>query len=117
MSIFDELDLAEKEGKNKPRKKKPVFNNALEDTSRAKTAKAAGRTTHQGNLWARTIRLPPEYQDVILKIYQNEPRAKSIADIERWIFAKGLEAYFVHGERPAYAESLAREIELPIFEQ
>ena len=115
--LFEELEQAEKVAAKPKRSAKKQFNNALAETSRSKTARAAGRTTHKGNYWARTLRLPPAYQDIVLDIYKQEPRAKSIADIERWLFAKGLEAYLVRGERPDYAETIERQIELPAFRE
>lgn len=65
--------------------------------------------------WSRTLRLPPDYREIVREIYQQEPRAKSIADLERWFFAKGIEAY-LKGERPEYAETIERAIELPALE-
>lgn len=109
--LFNELEEAE--AKTKKRGKKE-FPDALPDTTPEKTAKAAGRTTYKGSYWARTLRLPPAYREVVLAIYQKEPRVKSIADLERWLFAKGIEAY-MKGERPEYAETIERAIELPEF--
>ena len=76
-------------------------------------AKAARKKTFQGKYWLRTLRLPPEYQELTREIYQQEVRAKSLAEIERWIYTMGLIAYFHEGKRPHYNESISRDIELP----
>jgi len=90
------------------------FVDPLDSLNKSQTSKATQSSSMRGQYWQRTLRLPPEYQDLTLAVHQDS-RAKSIADTERWIYAMGLHAYFVEGKRPTYAPSVAREIELPDF--
>ncbi len=116
---FDDLEQAERLAKQqkqqKPRaqRKKPQFDQALGQVSSVDVARAAKRKTVQGKYWLRTLRLPPEYQEMTRQIFQEEVRAKSLAEIERWIYTMGLVAYFEEGKRPHYSESVSREIDLP----
>ena len=116
---FDDLEQAERLAKQqkqqKPRaqRKKPQFDQALGQVSSVDVARAAKRKTVQGKYWLRTLRLPPEYQEMTRQIFQEEVRAKSLAEIERWIYTMGLVAYFEEGKRPHYNESVSREIDLP----
>lgn len=112
---FDDLEKAEEEARQKRQTRRDPFNfdEALEQVTARDVAKAARKKTFQGKYWLRTLRLPPEYQDLTREIYQNEVRAKSLAEIERWIYTMGLVAYFQEGKRPMYSETIAREIELP----
>ena len=102
--------------REKPRKAKPKrneFDDPLSQIGKADTARATKTSSSmRGQYWQRTLRLPPEYQDLTLQIH-HEGRARSIADTERWIYAMGLHAYFVEGKRPSYVKSVARDIELP----
>lgn len=115
---FDDLEKAEeearKEKQERPKRRDPFqFDEALEQVTAIDVAKAARKKTFQGKYWLRTLRLPPEYQELTRDIYQQEVRAKSLAEIERWIYTMGLIAYFQEGKRPHYSESISREIELP----
>ena len=118
---FEELEQAEKEARQQRKqgrqrgrsRQKPQFDEALEQIKAVDVAKAARKKTHQGKYWLRTLRLPPEYQELTREIFQMEPRARSLAEIERWIYTMGLLAYFREGKRPQYSEAISRDIELP----
>ena len=115
---FDDLEKAEEEARQEKRERRTPrdpyqFAEALEQVTAMDVAKAARKKTFQGKYWLRTLRLPPEYQELTRDIYQQEVRAKSLAEIERWIYTMGLIAYFQEGKRPHYSESISRQIELP----
>jgi hypothetical protein len=116
---FEELEQAEKEARKQRRQARqpgsqtPQFDAALEQISAIDVAKAARKKTFQGKYWLRTLRLPPQYQELTREIFQMEPRARSLAEIERWIYTMGLVAYFQEGKRPQYSEAISRDIELP----
>lgn len=115
---FDDLEKAEEEARQEKQERRTPrdpfqFDEALEQVTAMDVAKAARKKTFQGKYWLRTLRLPPEYQELTRDIYQQEVRAKSLAEIERWIYTMGLIAYFQEGKRPRYSESISREIELP----
>ena len=115
---FDDLEKAEEEARQEKRERRTPrdpyqFDEALEQVTAMDVAKAARKKTFQGKYWLRTLRLPPEYQELTRDIYQQEVRAKSLAEIERWIYTMGLIAYFQEGKRPHYSESISRQIELP----
>lgn len=116
---FEDLEKAEQEARQQKRQsrqtrsKGPNFNNALDQVSSRDVARAARKKTFQGKYWLRTLRLPPEYQELTRKIYQQEVRAKSLAEIERWIYTMGLVAYLHEGKRPVYNETISRDIDLP----
>lgn len=117
---FGDLERAEEEARQQKQQKKrsrgrqvPQFDAALEQVSSADVARAARKKTVQGKYWLRTLRLPPEYQELTREIYQQEERAKSLADIERWLYTMGLVAYFQEGKRPIYNETVSRTIDLP----
>ncbi len=122
---FGELEEAEKAAKQQKQQRKsstparrssrkaPAFDQALGQVRSVDVARAAKKSTVQGNYWLRTLRLPPEYQELTRQIFQEEVRARSLAEIERWIYTMGLVAYFEEGKRPEYSETVAREINLP----
>ena len=116
---FEELEKAEKEARQQRRQGRssarqvPQFDAALEQVSAMDVAKAARKKTFQGKYWLRTLRLPPQYQELTREIFQMEPRARSLAEIERWIYTMGLLAYLQEGKRPQYSEAISRDIELP----
>jgi predicted Zn-dependent peptidase len=112
---FDDLERAEEEARQERRGKRDPFqfDDALEEVTKQDVARAARKKTFQGKYWLRTLRLPPEYQDLTRDIYQQEVRAKSLAEIERWIYTMGLIAYFQEGKRPHYNETISRDIDLP----
>ena len=116
---FEELEKAEKEAREQRRQGRstgrpvPQFDAALEQVSSIDVAKAARKKTFQGKYWLRTLRLPPQYQELTREIFQMEPRARSLAEIERWIYTMGLVAYLQEGKRPQYSEAISRDIELP----
>ena len=119
---FDDLERAEEAARAEKQtrrpappasKNKPLFDEALGQVTSRDVARAANKKTFQGKYWLRTLRLPPEYQDLTREIFQQEVRAKSLAEIERWIYTMGLRAYFQEGKRPSYNESISRDIELP----
>lgn len=116
---FEELEKAEKEARQQRRqgrqssRKVPQFDAALDQVSSIDVARAARKKTFQGKYWLRTLRLPPQYQELTRDIFQLEPRARSLAEIERWIYTMGLVAYLQEGKRPQYSESISRDIELP----
>ena len=116
---FEELDKAEQEARQKKRQRRqtgsnvPQFDDALQQVTSIDVARAARKKTFQGKYWLRTLRLPPEYQELTRQIFQLEPRARSLADIERWIYTMGLVAYFQEGKRPQYSETISRDIDLP----
>lgn len=116
---FGELEEAEKAARQQRKQRgqkqanTPNFDEALGKVTSQDVAKAARKKTFQGKYWLRTLRLPPEYQELTREIYREEVRAKSLADIERWIYTMGLIAYFEEGKRPVYNESISREIDLP----
>ena len=116
---FEELEKAEKEARQQRRqgrqgsRKVPQFDAALDQVSSIDVARAARKKTFQGKYWLRTLRLPPQYQELTRDIFQMEPRARSLAEIERWIYTMGLLAYLQEGKRPQYSEAISRDIELP----
>lgn len=116
---FEELEKAEREARQQRRQggsgksKKPNFDEALEMVTSQDVARAANKKTFQGKYWLRTLRLPPEYQEITREIYRQEVRAKSLAEIERWIYTMGLLAYLQEGKRPRYSETISRDIDLP----
>jgi hypothetical protein len=115
---FDDLEKAEEEARQKKEERRAPrdpfqFDEALPQVTPRDVAMAARKKTFQGKYWLRTLRLPPEYQELTREIYRNEVRAKSLAEIERWIYTMGLIAYFHEGKRPQYSEAISREIDLP----
>jgi hypothetical protein len=116
---FEELEKAEKEARQQrkqgrqPNRQVPQFDAALDQVSSIDVARAARKKTFQGKYWLRTLRLPPQYQELTREIFQMEPRARSLAEIERWIYTMGLVAYLQEGKRPQYSEAISRDIELP----
>ena len=115
---FDDLEKAEEEARQQREERRTQrdpfqFDEALEQVTAMDVAKAARKKTFQGKYWLRTLRLPPEYQELTREIYQQEVRAKSLAEIERWIYTMGLIAYFQEGKRPRYNETISRDINLP----
>jgi len=116
---FEELEKAEKEARQQRRQGRqasrqvPQFDAALDQVSSIDVARAARKKTFQGKYWLRTLRLPPQYQELTREIFQMEPRARSLAEIERWIYTMGLVAYLQEGKRPQYSEAISRDIELP----
>jgi hypothetical protein len=115
---FDDLEKAEEEARKERQERRSQrdpfkFDEALEQVTARDVAKAARKKTFQGKYWLRTLRLPPEYQELTREIYHQEPRARSLADIERWIYTMGLIAYFQEGRRPQYNETISRDIDLP----
>ncbi len=116
---FDDLEKAEEEARQErrtqrgPQRDTFQFDEALEQVTAMDVAKAARKKTFQGKYWLRTLRLPPEYQELTREIYQQEVRARSLAEIERWIYTMGLIAYFHEGKRPRYNETISRDIDLP----
>jgi predicted Zn-dependent peptidase len=115
---FDDLERAEEEARQARQERRGTrdpfqFDDALEEVTKQDVARAARKKTFQGKYWLRTLRLPPEYQDLTRDIYQQEVRAKSLAEIERWIYTMGLIAYFQEGKRPHYSETISRDIDLP----
>ena len=83
-------------------------------TTRAQASMASGTKdgTYRGGMWNKLFRLPIEYEELVKQIVI-ETKAKSIADVERWLVARGLEAYFQDGERPEYKETVERSVQLP----
>ena len=85
---FEELEKAEKEARQQRRQNRqtgrqvPKFDAALEQISAIDVAKAARKKTFQGKYWLRTLRLPPQYQELTREIFQLEPRARSLAETE-----------------------------------
>jgi hypothetical protein len=115
---FDDLEKAEEEARQERQERRArrgpfQFDDALEEVTKMDVAKAARKKTFQGKYWLRTLRLPPEYQELTREIYQQEVRARSLAEIERWIYTMGLIAYFHEGKRPRYSETISRDIDLP----
>ena len=115
---FDDLERAEEEARQARQERRGTrdpfqFDDALEEVTKQDVARAARKKTFQGKYWLRTLRLPPEYQDLTRDVYQQEVRAKSLAEIERWIYTMGLIAYFQEGKRPRYSETISRDIDLP----
>jgi hypothetical protein len=116
---FEELEKAEREAQQQKRQGRskgsnvPQFDEALKQVTSIDVARAARKKTFQGKYWLRTLRLPPAYQELTRQIFQLEPRARSLAEIERWIYTMGLVAYLQEGKRPSYSEAISRDIELP----
>jgi len=116
---FEDLEKAEREARQQKQQRRPPrakganFDEALEQVTSQDVARAARKKTFQGKYWLRTLRLPPEYQELTREIYQQEIRAKSLAEIERWIYTMGLVAYLHEGKRPVYNETISRDIDLP----
>jgi hypothetical protein len=104
-----------KKAKKPAQAKQSEFHDPLMDElNKAQTARATKSSSMRGQYWQRTLRLPPEYQDLTLEIHLNSS-SRAIADTERWIYAMGLHAYYVEGKRPSYVQSAARDIKLPEF--
>lgn len=117
---FDDMPEIPQGGKkdrksSKSGSKKPEYQPAITGLDRTKVAKAAKKKTMEGQYWKRTMRLPPEFQEMIQDIYTQEVMASSIAEIERWVMAMGLKAYFDEGKRPDYNQKVRREINMPII--
>lgn len=83
-------------------------------TTRAQASKASGTKdgTYRGGMWNKLFRLPIEYEELVKQV-AIETKAKSMADVERWLVARGLQAYFEDGERPEYKETIERSVQLP----
>ena len=64
-----------------------------------------------GQYAQRTVRLPPRYLALIRQMAEVED--VSIADAERWVVARGLQAYYEDGERPTFHRNVRRQIILP----
>lgn len=64
-----------------------------------------------GQYAQRTVRLPPHYLPLIRQIAAAED--VSIADAERWVVARGLQAYYEDAERPTFHRNVRRQIILP----
>lgn len=64
-----------------------------------------------GQYAQRTVRLPPHYLALIRQIAEAEE--VSIADAERWVVARGLQAYYEDAERPTFRHDVRRQIILP----
>ena len=113
MSEFDSgLDfLNDDDGKPS---KSQAYDSGLKGISIKDTARASKSSVMRGQYWQRTLRLPPSFKDITRHIYR-ETGARSIADIERWIYAMGLQAYLEGGERPEFSETLTRDVVLPSF--
>jgi hypothetical protein len=114
MNEFDSgLDFLD-DTDNKPSKTQ-TYDSGLEDVSMEDAAKATKSSTMRGQYWQRTLRLPPSFKEITRRIVK-ETGARSIADIERWIYAMGLQAYLEEGKRPDFSETLTKDVVLPSFE-
>lgn len=93
-----------------------TFDSGLEGVSFVDTAKATKSAVMRGQYWQRTLRLPPSFKQITRQIY-HETGARTLADIERWIYAMGLQAYLEGGERPKFSETLSKDVVLPTFDK
>ncbi len=84
----------------------------LADKTPQDAAKASKKTTYKGGMWNRTFRLPLEWEGLIKRIFA-ETKAKSMADVERWLVGRGLQAYYDNGERPEFEETVEKTVVLP----
>lgn len=108
-------DSKKKKQKTPPKKQTSSFDDPLRDgVSATDAAKATKNSTMVGKYAQRTFRLPPEYLTMIRQIAADE--IMSISDAERWVIGQGLLAYYEHGERPSFAKSVQRQVELPSWD-
>ncbi len=64
-----------------------------------------------GQYAQRTLRLPPSYLALMREIAEKE--GTSIAEAERWVVARGLQAYYSAGERPQFEPASGGRLILP----
>lgn len=113
MSLWDQLESldqdqqAQKEQAEKKRGKR----DALEQTTPADARKAVGASM-RGKYWSRTMRLPPEFEELFKNVAIQEGFG-SLADAERWIVAMGFRAYYELGLRPEFEKAITRTVILP----
>lgn len=83
-----------------------------------KTRKVTATGPHRwaGKYLQKTFRLSPEAVEAIDDLAKAE--GMSISDAQRWLIARGLQAYFKDGERPGVAEQIVRtKPKLPSWEE
>ena len=106
-------------GKKKPaskKKKRSRFDDPLQKSvSATDAAKATKSSKMVGQYAQRTFRVPPEYLELIRQIAAEE--IMSIADAERWVIGQGLLAYYENRERPSFAKTVQRQVELPRWKE
>lgn len=113
MSLWDQLESidqnqqAQKEQAGKKRGKRA----ALEQTTPADARKAVGASM-RGKYWSRTMRLPPEFEQLFKNVAIQEGFG-SLADAERWVVAMGFHAYYELGLRPEFEKAITRTVILP----
>lgn len=103
-------DVAEEE---QPQEDPPQAQGEGQRVPEAPAAAAASFTggAMVGQYAQRTVRLPPHYLALIREIAEAEE--VSIADAERWVVARGLQAYYEDAERPTFRHNVRRQIILP----
>ncbi len=110
--LFDELGKVD-EQIHKPRKRKSKAEqlsqvNPLASQQVQKKEATAATMRLTGQYWQRTMKIPPEWRDLIREVAR-VGKFRSIADAERWIISEGLKAFFERGSRPNFEETIERE--------
>lgn len=109
MADFDD-PLKKLRDRKKQQQKKP-FENPLDAVSASQAAKATKSSVMVGQYRQKTLRLPPEYVELMRQVAKEQHM--SVSEAERWIVARGLMAYFEDGERPEFEETVQRRVTLP----
>ncbi len=111
MSFKDPFAGLDNEPK-KPKKGKPEFDRAIKGVSRrdAIMATGQGKSTHHGQYYQLTTRLPLELVDEIREWAATLQMTQQ--DLQRYCFYRGLEA-LKQGERPAVEEVVVRKRFVP----
>lgn len=112
--LFDELgkrdqqNIRKKGGGRKTKAAQLAGVNPLarQQVSQKEATEATMKLT--GQYWARTVKIPPEWRDLIRDVTRLGG-FRSIADAERWIISEGLRAFFERGVRPQFEETIERE--------
>ncbi len=111
--LFDELGKVDEQMQSKPRKRKSKAEQlsqvnplASQQVQQKEATAATMRLT--GQYWQRTMKIPPEWRDLIREVAR-VGKFRSIADAERWIISEGLKAFFERGARPHFEETIERE--------
>jgi hypothetical protein len=88
------------------KKKLAAFSDPLTQLTPKERQKAVGSHKMTGNFVQRTLRLPPEYLELIQQVAKRE--IIPMAEAERWLMWRGLEAYFQDGEKPEFTQETKR---------
>ncbi len=113
MSLWDQLGALDqdKQAQQEQAEKKRGKRDALGQTTATDARKAVGASM-RGKYWSRTMRLPPEFEELFKDVAIQEGFG-SLADAERWIVAMGFHAYYELGLRPEFEKAISRTVILP----